>query len=101
MGKSHKIKKGTVHSNLYLSQLMDFKVGLDVKLSGTMIYLLNKHCPEESWLGLREGIVELRELGRSWIIQSFGGVGTLFQEQSVGSHRKVIKKGGDNDRICV
>lgn len=56
-----------VYSNLYLNQLMDFKIGLDARLSGTMIYLLNKHCPKESWLGLREGIVELREMGRSWI----------------------------------
>ena len=34
-------KHSTVHNNLYLTKLLDFKFYLDMKPSGTMIYLTN------------------------------------------------------------
>lgn len=58
--------------------------------------------PKRILAGIEGGkIAELREMGRCWIKQSFGGVGTVFQEPSGGSHQKVIKMGSDNDRVCV
>lgn len=66
----------TVHNNLYLRKLLDFKIYLDMKPSGTMAYLFNKRFSVGPWgRVLKEGGTEVyTELIR----QSFGGVGTFF-----------------------
>jgi hypothetical protein len=53
-----KIKICTEHSNIYLRQLLDFKVCLAMRLSGTIMYLFNKRFSMEPWLA-RKGRVKV------------------------------------------
>lgn len=66
----------TVHNNLYLRKLLDFKIYLDMKPSGTMAYLFSKRFSVGPWgRVLKEGGTEVHgvdqaKLWRSWDIFS-------------------------------